>query len=460
MKKYSNNFAGLNCENHDKDRDGNIVIHNETSWLLLGLSWEECRLMGNQRSIGRQIVAEEVNSVANLLSPEVEVVVILPSHLVQLFEQSAAALFDAAETSESTVTVLIRWEEPPLQNIRYDGKVSSFWCTTSVFRNLLNIASIGSLDTLCFDMLHAILNGKIDVHQLSVKQLPVRERKSDLLPLDRTAALIMAHRGKKSYLDVALTFIKRAASSSGLKVTIGLDVDDIDEYRSVSQSFQDFKFYHVAPTPAGPYVVRQKLIDHSAEDILVFQDSDDISCYDRLVVQYAEMHRTKADLIGCHQIRVDEINKCVEAFRFPLDISAALSVQNSVPLTYQAQEPLLHATAMTIREGLIDAGGFSTDQKIANDTQFMLRAYFTLRMRNVDAFLYIQRRHAEALTVSENTALGIPLRQHLGGMWAADFEAVKSGETRLELTSLVPRHGAGNFSFMPLQAGHSEDGCS
>jgi hypothetical protein len=135
-----------------------------------------------------------------------------------------------------------------------------------------------------------------------------------------------------------------------------------------------------------------------------------------------------------------------------------LGVHNSASLNYQAKEPLLHATAMTTREGFAIAGGFSTDQKIANDTQFMLRAYFTLRMKNVDNFLYIQRRHPKALTVSDETALDTPLRRRLGGMWAADFEAVKSGKARLDLTSLAPRQGAGNFSITPLHITYSGNG--
>ena len=69
----------------------------------------------------------------------------------------------------------------------------------------------------------------------------------------------------------------------------------------------------------------------------------------------------------------------------------------------------------------------------------MLRAYFSLRMRNVDDFLYIRRRHSGALTVAKETALGTPLRHFLGTTWGADFEAVKSGKARLEETSLWPR---------------------
>jgi len=46
---------------------------------------------------------------------------------------------------------------------------------------------------------------------------------------------------------------------------------------------------------------------------------------------------------------------------------------------------------------------------------------------------------AAALTVAKETALGTPLRHYLGTTWGADIEAVKSGKTKLEETSLWPR---------------------
>ena len=235
-----------------------------------------------------------------------------------------------------------------------------------------------------------------------------------------------------------------------ISVKVGLDVENADEYGSLIDRFRRFEFFKVTPAPAGPYVIRQQLIERSSEYLIVFQDSDDISCHDRFTLQYAEMRKTNTDLIGCHELCVDEINRRVEALRFPLDISAALSSENSAALSYQAKDPILPATAMIVREGLVNAGGLSTDQKIANDTQFVLRAYFSLKMRNVDEFLYIRRKHKTALTVAGETALGTKLRQSLASSWAADFEAVKSGKARLESTSLVTRRGLKKHSLTRL----------
>jgi len=113
-------------------------------------------------------------------------------------------------------------------------------------------------------------------------------------------------------------------------------------------------------------------------------------------------------------------------------------------------ESLLHATSMIRTSYFFEAGGFSTDQKIANDTQFMLRAHFKLRMRNVDGFLYIRRRHRDALTVAPETMVGTAIRKKLSRIWFEDFEAVKGGKVRLEETSLRPMAAEARHRFLSI----------
>jgi hypothetical protein len=157
-----------------------------------------------------------------------------------------------------------------------------------------------------------------------------------------------------------------------------------------------------------------------------------MSCSDRFVAQFRELRRRRCSLLGCHELRVDETTGAVEAFRLPIDVQRALRTGYS--------ESLLAGTAVGVRRAFLAAGGYSTDQVIANDTQFMLRAYFLLRMGNVDGFYYIRRRHKSALTVAPETGFGTPLRTRLRDMWAADFDAVRAGRLRLESSCLRPMH--------------------
>jgi hypothetical protein len=295
------------------------------------------------------------------------------------------------------------------------------------------------IESLCFRLLDAILNGKVGIQQLLVRQLPLRDPWKETAMPGHRAALIMAHRGPKAYLAAALRSIQQSPGSSQVTVRVGLDLEDPSNYRDIAEAFPDAEFYRVDGAPLGPYIIRQALIDRSDEPLLIFHDSDDYSCSDRIAALAAEVDEKKVEIVGSHELRVDEMQASVEVYRFPLDASAALALPGSTEQNDRANEPLLHPTLMIVRSGFVQAGGFSTDQKIANDTQFMLRAYFSLGMRNVDSFLYIRRRHPAALTVAKETALGTPLRHFLGSTWGADFEAVKRGQAKLEETSLWPR---------------------
>jgi len=125
--------------------------------------------------------------------------------------------------------------------------------------------------------------------------------------------------------------------------------------------------------------------------------------------------------------------------RLPLDVNKALSRGYS--------ESLLGGTALGVRQAVMRVGGYSTDQRIANDTQFLLRAYFVLRMRNVDGFFYIRRRHKASLTMAPATGLGTPLREGLRATWARDFEAILSGALDVEHSTLRPMRSEIDYRF-------------
>ena len=190
------------------------------------------------------------------------------------------------------------------------------------------------------------------------------------------------------------------------------------------------EFFDFSPAPVGPYVIRQELAERSPEPLLTLQDSDDLSCYDRFAALGDALAQTGCGIVGSHELCLDEIRWLVQPVRFPLDCSAALAIR--------ANHALLHATLMTHRSAFFNAGGLSTHLIIANDTQFLLRAFFNTGIRNVDEFLYIRRRHPESLTNSPETVVDNPLRRRLNWEWTRDFEAIRRGELKMEDSSLRP----------------------
>jgi hypothetical protein len=209
----------------------------------------------------------------------------------------------------------------------------------------------------------------------------------------------------------------------------------VSDYGAIIAAHAGNDYYQAASPPVGPYFVRQALAERSREEVLAFHDSDDLSCWDRFGCLEAERARTGCDLIGSNELRFDELEGDVTAFRYPLDASAALGMAPG--------HALFFPTSMITRAGFFRAGGLSTDRAFAYDTQFLLRAFFSLKIRNVDKFLYVRRRRAGSLTTSPETGMGTPIRERLAARWEHDFEEVKSGRLTLEGSSLATCHAPG-----------------
>lgn len=394
-------------------------------WLILGLGHD------------RRTAAIRLSKGTRLTDPDRidgEFVLVLAPDVQPLWEASANALLREMSDARRPAIILLPWMAPPTYENRFDGAVASFACRRATFQTLVRLTE-GSVSGLCYALLDGIMNQRIAVDRLAVRQLP---HAAVPAPGARSpkASLIMAHRGRRQYLRTALRYISHA---NGLDVRprIGLDEDDPTAYTSIAETFPGAQFFRVVPAGAGPYVVRQELARRSREPLMVFHDSDDISCYDRFIAQEAELRRTGCVLVGCHELRVDEIQKEVTAIRFPLDVTASLNDHGG--------HRLWHPTTMIQREAFWDCGGFSTDRRIANDTQFLLRAHFGMKIRNLDGFVYIRRKHPTALTVAPETALDHPIRRQLAKNWLRDFERVKRGELRLEDSSLWPVAGTARY---------------
>jgi hypothetical protein len=362
----------------------------------------------------------------NDLAADSDAVVVFDERAAEHIDESLSALWDEVPAGESAFITLVPRAAPPLIDPIYCDPVSSFLCSSGAFARFAALGIDCRARTLCFAVLRAIARGDIEVDRLLVRQIPCRGR--ELQGRETAAkALVLPHRGDAGYLRAALKYAGKSAGNS-LTVRVGLDVEDGAEYAAFPEEFPDVEFFQFSPAPVGPYVIRQELAERSPEPFLTLQDSDDLSCYDRFTTLGDTLAETGCDIVGSHELCLDEIRSLVQPVRFPLDCSAALALC--------ANHALLHATLMTHRRAFFDAGGLSTHLIIANDTQFLLRAYFNCGIRNVDEFLYVRRRHAASLTSAPETVYDNPLRRSLNSEWTRDFDAIKRGELKLEDSSL------------------------
>jgi hypothetical protein len=371
---------------------------------------------------------------------------LLDPSIAPLFEKCAERVLAEFHEGLRTVVVLIPWQASPDRYQRIDGAVHSFACTPAIHEDLLAIDPACPPDQLCFSLLEAMLNGNIAVDRVVVRQLPYPEHFPHETVDPVPASLIMAHRGRLAYLQTSLHYLSKA-NGLDVRVRVGLDGEEPGDYDGLAKRYPHTEFYNLQPIPLGPYVIRQELALRSTEPLLAFHDSDDISCTDRFSALYTEMQRTRSELVGCHELRVDEINREVLAIRFPLDATEGLRRCYG--------HALLHPTSMVTRDGFFDAGGFSTNFAISSDTQFLLRCYFKLRIRNVDGFFYIRRRHPAALTVAPDTNMDAPMRVYLTKCWETNFEAVKRRRIPLDRSALRQMKTTAKYELHALRFGHS-----
>ena len=311
-----------------------------------------------------------------------EAVLVFDAAVADGIRDSLGALWEEMPAGESAFIALVPRRPSPRVDPDYGQPTPSFLCSADLFARFLRLGIDCWPKTLCFAVLRAIADGDVAADRLLVKQLP------SIPPLRRHPkpphAVILPHRGKESHLRAALD-----SSQVGRKWRDRARRPRREEpsaYSAWSTEYPNVEFFHFDPAPVGPYVIRQELAERSPEPLLALQDSDDLSCHDRFTVLSDALLEWGCGIVGSHELCLDEMRCLVQPVRYPLDCSAALRISPN--------HALLHATLMTHRDTFFGAGGLSTHLMIANDTQFLLRAYFKTTIRNVDEFLYIRRRHA------------------------------------------------------------------
>ncbi len=388
--------------------------------------------------------AEPAASLAELLAAPAETLVALDPALTSLGPEALSGPLGDALGRPDLLTLLVARREPPFVKGENHGPVRS--CVGPM--GLLRGAIVGeeglTPESLAYWSLWSVFHVRTDVGVVA-RECPAAP---DDLPgwppaagVDRPGptAVLMPHRGSSEFLSAALAALATTHPAPEA-VLVGLDLDpgELEAYEALAAAFPGVAFYTGSQVPFCHYVIRQELAAVAGGRFLAFHDSDDLSTRDRFHWLHADTARNGPGLVGSHELRYDEDDRTIRAVRFPLDVTAALA---TAPLHSQ-----LHPTTMIPASCYQRVGGLSTDCVFGNDTQFLLRAYFSLPVRNVDRFLYIRRDRWESLTNAPETGMENPLRIARNIAWRSDFEEVKAGRLRLEDSSLATIAGATDWS--------------
>jgi hypothetical protein len=335
------------------------------------------------------------------------------------------------------LTILVPYLTPPDYSNRNDGKVQSFLVSAEILNSFLNSVSFKNFGKLAYDItykyLNSTLSNNIEVIQVG-KPIKNDSANNKIIKQLKQSLAVIPHKGSLKLLNRCLLNLN---SSKLLPGIINLCFDDMSYKKIKLGNYSNLQnilnIYKNEPANAGPYLPRHYSICETDKEYIFFLDSDDIAVKSRFCKQLRELKSRNLDMIGSHELRVDQIRKKLIIVRFASDVNKSLS-----SFYYH---PLLHGTALVTKSAYLKAGGLSTDKRFGYDTQFLMRAHFSMKIGNIDDFLYIRFKRPNSLTTNTNTKIGSDLRRFLLWRWKTDFRFVVANKLRLEESSMgVQKH--------------------
>ena len=153
----------------------------------------------------------------------------------------------------------------------------------------------------------------------------------------------------------------------------------------------------------GPEKILNNIIKATDYDAYMVQDADDWSTHDRLELSLRGAERTGAEMVGCHELRVDISKKMPTLCIYPPDVNRAASLD--------VGHYLLHGTALISRELAMRVGGFDERLKLGADTEFVNRAAHAGRIVNLAGIFGFRRVRPASLTTHNQTGYRSSARQ-------------------------------------------------
>lgn len=342
------------------------------------------------------------------------------------------------------LTLLVPYLPPPSFSQRNDGKVRSALVSSKLIPD--TVFYLNKFWRTLYDLTYTYLNSSasqnIEIFQVGKLKLPADKTDTQLPDLQKRSLLIIPHKGSVKLLKRCLSHLNLIQDLPEINICF-----DDESYRKISvKEFDNLKpkltSFINNPRSVGPFLAKNYCTRNSKKEFIFFQDSDDISVNNRFVKQLSELKKRKLDMIGSHELRVDQFARSLSVFRSPLDVIKPDSVQFFYPLT--------QGTALITRKSYLKAKGFSTNVCFGYDYQFLLRSCFILRMGNIDDFLYIRFKRPNSLTTKSATKFGCSIRSFLNWRWRIDFKLVNENKLDLDDSSLSVQKHQFNYRLIKL----------
>lgn len=358
-----------------------------------------------------------------------------------ILEKELELIQQKIDFKKSHFTVLLPYENPNIHRSQYNlPSEESFLISPNDFVQFYE----KDIPTgLCYHFMTMVLEGKNQIEQIFTHQIghpnPVLVHQSENR---ESAEVIMPHKGNLEELETALWYLKKQQTAPQ-KISVCFDEFVSGDHFKLADKHSKARFFVNFPSGVGPYPSRDILARGTEENVIVFHDSDDISTSNRIAVLTNILKNNIADAVGSHELRVNKIDKKIEAVRFPLDVIDLEDKRN--------RHSILFPTTAMKKSAYLKAGGLSTIRRHSSDSQFYWRAHFFLNIRNVDEFLYIRVKRANSLTTSSATALGTNVRERLNRQWRMDFDRIQNRNISLLESTLIDEYNVAEIDLVPLK---------
>lgn len=339
------------------------------------------------------------------------------------------------------LTLLVPPRTAPETGVRRDDAITSFLASGPWARAILRWRDCTPAER-CFRALATVLNGGYASIALNIVHKHP-EAEETRVRASVGVDVVLAHRGSDDHLRAAISGVLNQTHASR-NILCFDQAPDPSLCSELAQTGR-LELFETVPSPGGPYVPRQHFGLTSQVRYVAYPDTDDFTLPEWIETLVAFAESRSADIVGCHELRCDELTRTVEAIRYPLDANRAL---RSGPGSTQ-----LLPTTITRTDCLRRVGGFSTVRTFAADRQFQLRAHWSARMLNVDEFLYVRRRREGSLTTAAATGMQSEIRQEVNRQWREAFRARHEGRLGLGDSALRVEVAPEGFVIRDLATG-------
>jgi glycosyltransferase involved in cell wall biosynthesis len=243
-------------------------------------------------------------------------------------------------------------------------------------------------------------------------------------------AVLVPHYGAEDYLSEAVASLLRQEHAD-LEVHVADDASANERWLEVLAPHRRDPRLMLWRSSAnvGPYRLKNALLTRTDAPVIAMQDADDRSHPQRLARQLACMERTGADLVGCWARYINPAGRVYSIGPVPPDINFWLRL--GLPTTIR------HPTAIMRRSIFEILRGFDGSTKFGADQEFILRAQYLHKLRNLASPLYDLRQTTGSLSRSVATGMRSEARRKYRARYHAEELLRRQTSDRMRLLELL-----------------------